>query len=33
LPGKDKDRSFAARRGLGLSRCESEHVSPRVPGA
>jgi hypothetical protein len=33
LPGKDKDRSFAARRGLGLSRCESAHVSPRVPGA
>ena len=33
LTGKDKDRPFAARRGLGLSRCESQHVSPRVPGA
>jgi hypothetical protein len=33
LTGKDNDRPFAAPRGLGLSRCESEHVSPRVPGA
>jgi len=32
LTGKDKERAFAARCGLGLSRCESQHVSPRVTG-